>query len=165
MINFYLKIAYTCTNQTINIEDDDLHIEQTKLFNYLKKILSISLPIVPVDPVFYQHYSNTAYNIFTILKMKYRKNPFTNVQQLYVDYCFVMYTDIDLCIICDVDLCIICAKIWDLDSLEVVHNLETSEGSVYSLAVTTHHILCGTYENVIHVRRRLCFLSCHFMFD
>lgn len=122
---------------------------------------------------FYQHYSNTAYNIFTILKMKYRKNPFTNVQQLYVDYCFVMYTDIDLCIICyidlciicDVDLCIICAKIWDLDSLEVVHNLETSEGSVYSLAVTTHHILCGTYENVIHVRRRLCFLSCHFMFD
>lgn len=27
MINFYLKIAYTCTYQTINIEDDDLHIE------------------------------------------------------------------------------------------------------------------------------------------
>uniref|UniRef100_UPI00358EDF87 E3 ubiquitin-protein ligase TRAF7-like isoform X1 n=2 Tax=Myxine glutinosa TaxID=7769 RepID=UPI00358EDF87 len=42
-------------------------------------------------------------------------------------------------------------KIWDIRSLECVHVLETSGGSVYSIAVTNHHIICGTYENVIHV--------------
>lgn len=42
-------------------------------------------------------------------------------------------------------------KMWDLDSLECVRQLETSGGSVYSIAITTHHVLCGTYENVIHV--------------
>lgn len=30
--------------------------------------------------------------------------------------------------------------------------LQTSGGSVYSIAVTNHHIVCGTYENLIHVR-------------
>lgn len=42
-------------------------------------------------------------------------------------------------------------QMWDLNSLECVRNLETSGGSVYSIAVTPHHILCGTYENCIHV--------------
>ncbi|KAL4230818.1 E3 ubiquitin-protein ligase traf7 [Mactra antiquata] len=42
-------------------------------------------------------------------------------------------------------------KIWDLDSLECLRQLETSGGSVYSIAITNHHVLCGTYENVIHV--------------
>uniref|UniRef100_A0A6Q2Z6W7 RING-type domain-containing protein n=1 Tax=Esox lucius TaxID=8010 RepID=A0A6Q2Z6W7_ESOLU len=43
-------------------------------------------------------------------------------------------------------------KIWDIRSLECVHVLQTSGGSVYSIAVTNHHIVCGTYENLIHVR-------------
>ncbi|WAQ96435.1 TRAF7-like protein [Mya arenaria] len=42
-------------------------------------------------------------------------------------------------------------KIWDIDRLECVRQLETSGGSVYSIAITSHHVLCGTYENVIHV--------------
>ncbi|XP_061416769.1 E3 ubiquitin-protein ligase TRAF7 isoform X1 [Lethenteron reissneri] len=42
-------------------------------------------------------------------------------------------------------------KIWDMRSLECVHVLQTSGGSVYSIAVTNHHIVCGTYENLIHV--------------
>lgn len=42
-------------------------------------------------------------------------------------------------------------KIWDLENLECVRELETSGGSVYSIALTNHHILCGTYENIIHV--------------
>ena len=42
-------------------------------------------------------------------------------------------------------------QIWDLQSLECLRQLETSGGSVYSIAITNHHILCGTYENVIHV--------------
>ncbi|XP_061414605.1 E3 ubiquitin-protein ligase TRAF7-like isoform X1 [Lethenteron reissneri] len=42
-------------------------------------------------------------------------------------------------------------KIWDIRTLECAHVLETSGGSVYSIAVTSHHIVCGTYENVIHV--------------
>ncbi|KAI0208594.1 E3 ubiquitin-protein ligase TRAF7 [Lamellibrachia satsuma] len=42
-------------------------------------------------------------------------------------------------------------KIWSLDTLECLRDLETSGGSVYSLAITSHHILCGTYENCIHV--------------
>lgn len=47
-------------------------------------------------------------------------------------------------------LCIF--QIWDIRSLECVHVLQTSGGSVYSIAVTNHHIVCGTYENLIHVR-------------
>lgn len=43
-------------------------------------------------------------------------------------------------------------QIWDIRSLECVHVLQTSGGSVYSIAVTNHHIVCGTYENLIHVR-------------
>ncbi|KAK1878139.1 E3 ubiquitin-protein ligase TRAF7 [Dissostichus eleginoides] len=43
-------------------------------------------------------------------------------------------------------------KIWDIRSLDCVHVLQTSGGSVYSIAVTNHHIVCGTYENLIHVR-------------
>uniref|UniRef100_A0A8B9BVV0 TNF receptor associated factor 7 n=1 Tax=Anser brachyrhynchus TaxID=132585 RepID=A0A8B9BVV0_9AVES len=43
-------------------------------------------------------------------------------------------------------------KIWDIRNLECVHVLQTSGGSVYSIAVTNHHIVCGTYENLIHVR-------------
>ncbi|XP_059510059.1 E3 ubiquitin-protein ligase TRAF7 isoform X2 [Stegostoma tigrinum] len=42
-------------------------------------------------------------------------------------------------------------KIWDIRTLECVHVLQTSGGSVYSIAVTNHHIVCGTYENLIHV--------------
>ncbi|KAG8137995.1 hypothetical protein E2320_003934 [Naja naja] len=42
-------------------------------------------------------------------------------------------------------------KIWDIQNLECVHVLQTSGGSVYSIAVTNHHIVCGTYENLIHV--------------
>ncbi|KAL7979038.1 hypothetical protein Chor_015062 [Crotalus horridus] len=42
-------------------------------------------------------------------------------------------------------------KIWDIRNLECVHVLQTSGGSVYSIAVTNHHIVCGTYENLIHV--------------
>uniref|UniRef100_UPI00358F5F70 E3 ubiquitin-protein ligase TRAF7-like n=1 Tax=Myxine glutinosa TaxID=7769 RepID=UPI00358F5F70 len=42
-------------------------------------------------------------------------------------------------------------KIWDIRTLECVHVLQTSGGSVYSIAVTSHHIVCGTYENLIHV--------------
>lgn len=44
------------------------------------------------------------------------------------------------------------SQIWDIRSLECVHVLQTSGGSVYSIAVTNHHIVCGTYENLIHVR-------------
>ena len=42
-------------------------------------------------------------------------------------------------------------KVWDLDTLECIRQLETPGGSVYSIAITSHHILCGTYENCIHV--------------
>uniref|UniRef100_K7FBP0 TNF receptor associated factor 7 n=1 Tax=Pelodiscus sinensis TaxID=13735 RepID=K7FBP0_PELSI len=42
-------------------------------------------------------------------------------------------------------------QIWDIRNLECVHVLQTSGGSVYSIAVTNHHIVCGTYENLIHV--------------
>ncbi len=38
-----------------------------------------------------------------------------------------------------------------MDTLEVVHVLQCSGGSVYSLAITNKHIVCGTYENLIHV--------------
>ncbi|KAF2984150.1 hypothetical protein EK904_007639 [Melospiza melodia maxima] len=47
-------------------------------------------------------------------------------------------------------------KIWDIRNLECVHVLQTSGGSVYSIAVTNHHIVCGTYENLIHCRGKLC---------
>ena len=39
-----------------------------------------------------------------------------------------------------------------METLECVHVLEASGGSVYSLAVTKEHIICGTYENSILVR-------------
>ena len=39
-----------------------------------------------------------------------------------------------------------------MESLEVVHVLKCVGASVYSLAVTNRHIICGTYENLIHVR-------------
>ena len=42
-------------------------------------------------------------------------------------------------------------QIWDLQSLECIRSLETSGGSVYSIAVTKQHIACGTYENCINV--------------
>ncbi|KAK2501307.1 hypothetical protein MC885_018338 [Smutsia gigantea] len=42
-------------------------------------------------------------------------------------------------------------KIWDIRTLDCIHVLQTSGGSVYSIAVTNHHIVCGTYENLIHV--------------
>jgi E3 ubiquitin-protein ligase TRAF7 len=42
-------------------------------------------------------------------------------------------------------------QMWDLNSLECVRNLETSGGSVYSITITPHYVLCGTYENCIHV--------------
>lgn len=45
-----------------------------------------------------------------------------------------------------------CPQIWDIRTLDCIHVLQTSGGSVYSIAVTNHHIVCGTYENLIHVR-------------
>jgi len=44
--------------------------------------------------------------------------------------------------------------VWELETLECVHVLQCQGGgSVYSLAVTNQHIICGTYENKINVRR------------
>lgn len=45
-------------------------------------------------------------------------------------------------------------QLWDLDTLECVRVLQTSGGSVYSLAVTKEYVVCGTYENQIQVRQR-----------
>ena len=43
-------------------------------------------------------------------------------------------------------------QIWDLESLECTQVLQChGGGSVYSLAVTKEHIICGTYENRICV--------------
>ncbi|XP_019849787.1 PREDICTED: E3 ubiquitin-protein ligase TRAF7-like [Amphimedon queenslandica] len=42
-------------------------------------------------------------------------------------------------------------KIWDLLSMEVAHVLQCNGGSVYSLALTSRYIVCGTYENMIHL--------------
>jgi E3 ubiquitin-protein ligase TRAF7 len=43
-------------------------------------------------------------------------------------------------------------KIWDLETLECIQVLQChGGGSVYSLAVTKEHIICGTYENKICV--------------
>ena len=42
-------------------------------------------------------------------------------------------------------------QLWDLDTLECVRVLQTSGGSVYSLAVTKEYIVCGTYENQVQV--------------
>jgi len=42
-------------------------------------------------------------------------------------------------------------KIWDVSTLECTRVLSTNEGSVYSIAVTNHHIICGTYEKSINV--------------
>ena len=35
--------------------------------------------------------------------------------------------------------------------MEVAHVLQCNGGSVYSLALTNKYIICGTYENMIHV--------------
>ena len=35
----------------------------------------------------------------------------------------------------------------------MAHVVQCGGGSVYSLAVTNKHIICGTYENMIHVGR------------
>jgi len=50
-------------------------------------------------------------------------------------------------------------KVWDLETLDCIHQLETPGGSVYSIAITSHHILCGTYENCIHVSTFACLLT------
>ena len=42
-------------------------------------------------------------------------------------------------------------KICDLKNLEQVRVIQTQGGSVYSLAVSKDYIICGTYENCIHV--------------
>ena len=43
-------------------------------------------------------------------------------------------------------------QIWNLETLECGHVLQCQGGgSVYSLAVTNQHIICGTYENKINV--------------
>ena len=42
-------------------------------------------------------------------------------------------------------------QIWSVETLDVVHVLQCEGGSVYSLAVTDKHIICGVYENLIHV--------------
>ena len=65
-------------------------------------------------------------------------------------WCYVKVWDLDT-LEC-VEPCVWCyVKVWDLDTLECVRQLETPGGSVYSIAITSHHILCGTYENCIHV--------------
>ena len=43
-------------------------------------------------------------------------------------------------------------QVWNLETLECIHVLQCQGGgSVYSLAVTNQHIICGTYENKITV--------------
>ncbi|KFO22834.1 E3 ubiquitin-protein ligase TRAF7 [Fukomys damarensis] len=42
-------------------------------------------------------------------------------------------------------------KIWDIQTLDCIHVLQLSGGSVYSIAVMNPHIVCGTCENLIHV--------------
>ena len=43
-------------------------------------------------------------------------------------------------------------QVWNLATLECIHVLQCQGGgSVYSLAVTDQHIICGTYENKINV--------------
>lgn len=60
--------------------------------------------------------------------------------------------------------CLSLPQIWDIRSLECVHVLQTSGGSVYSIAVTNHHIVCGTYENLIHVSQCFCPKCMMFMY-
>lgn len=44
-------------------------------------------------------------------------------------------------------------QVWNLDTLDCIHVLQCQKGgSIYSLAVTNQHIICGTYENKIYVR-------------
>ncbi len=57
-----------------------------------------------------------------------------------------------VCVCVCVCVCLCVCQIWSLDSLEVVHVLKCAGASVYSLAVTDRYIVCGTYENLIHVR-------------
>ena len=46
-------------------------------------------------------------------------------------------------------------QVWNIETLECVHVLQChGGGSVYSLAVTKEHIICGTYENKITVRHK-----------
>lgn len=42
-------------------------------------------------------------------------------------------------------------QVWNMETLEVAHVVQCGGGSVYSLVVTDKHIICGTYENRIHV--------------
>jgi len=56
-----------------------------------------------------------------------------------------------VCVRACMRVCVYVVKVWDLETLDCVHQLETPGGSVYSIAITSHHILCGTYENCIHV--------------
>ena len=45
-------------------------------------------------------------------------------------------------------------QVWNLDTLDCIHVLQCQKGgSIYSLAVTNQHIICGTYENQIYVRQ------------
>jgi len=60
--------------------------------------------------------------------------------------------------VCAVVLCDF-VEVWDLDTLDCIHQLETPGGSVYSIAITAQYILCGTYENCIHVGQLLHLLS------
>ena len=51
-------------------------------------------------------------------------------------------------------------QVWNLDTLACAHVLQChGGGSVYSLAVTNQHIICGTYENKINVRS-VCVCVC-----
>ena len=47
-------------------------------------------------------------------------------------------------------------QVYDLKTFEQVHVIPTQGGSVYSLAVSREYIICGTYENTIHVRQLVC---------
>ena len=48
--------------------------------------------------------------------------------------------------------CMYYMQVWELETLECIHVLQChGGGSVYSLAVTSQHIICGTYENKINV--------------
>ena len=47
-------------------------------------------------------------------------------------------------------------KVYDLKTFEQVHVIPTQGGSVYSLAVSREYIICGTYENTIHVSQLVC---------
>ena len=58
-----------------------------------------------------------------------------------------------MCVCVCVCVCVrVCVGV-GLATLECIHVLQCQGGgSVYSLAVTNEHIICGTYENKIYVR-------------